>query len=76
MAEAAAPSETRNRIDCRSDKVGGIIMFSVNWRGATGHVALWNGLTYREPDHDNYSTYVEPVDPRTKTYRGEFWGLI
>lgn len=54
----------------------GIIMFSVHWRGATGHVALWNGLTYREPDHDNYSTYVEPLDPRTKTYRGEFWGLV
>jgi hypothetical protein len=53
----------------------GIIVFSVHWQGATGHVALWNGLTYREPDHDDYSRYVDPGDPRTKTYRGEFWAL-
>jgi len=53
----------------------GIIVFSVTWRGATGHIALWNGLTYREPDHDDYSRFVDPTDPKTKTYRGEFWAL-
>ena len=53
----------------------GIIVFSVHWRGASGHIALWNGITYREPNHDDYSRYVDPSDPRAKTYRGEFWAL-
>ncbi len=53
----------------------GIIAFSVNWRDATGHIALWNGATYREPAHDNYATYVNPIEPKRRTYRGEFWEL-
>jgi hypothetical protein len=53
----------------------GIIAFSVNWQGASGHIALWNGLTYREPGHDNYATYVNPVVPTVRTSRGEFWAL-
>jgi hypothetical protein len=53
----------------------GIVAFSVNWQGATGHIALWNGSTYREPGHDNYSTYVNPSYPNIKTSRGEFWEL-
>ena len=53
----------------------GIIAFSVNWNNASGHIALWNGSTYREPDHDNYATYVNPVNPNVKTSRGEFWEL-
>ena len=53
----------------------GIIAFSVNWLGATGHIALWNGLAYREPSYDNYSTYVNPTHVNIKTSRGEFWEL-
>lgn len=53
----------------------GIIAFSVNWQGATGHIALWNGATYREPSHDNYSTYVNSSYPNIRTSRGEFWEL-
>ena len=53
----------------------GIIAFSVNWRDATGHIALWNGAVYREPAHDNYASYVNPVDPARRTWRGEFWEL-
>jgi hypothetical protein len=53
----------------------GIIAFSVNWRGATGHIALWDGTTYREPSHDNYAAYVDPLYPSVKTSRGEFWEL-
>ena len=53
----------------------GIIAFSVNWEGATGHIALWNGFAYREPDHDNYATYVHSAFPNIKTTRGEFWGI-
>ncbi len=47
----------------------GIIAFSVNWNNATGHIALWNGLTYREPGHDNYATYVAPqiFEPRARS---------
>ncbi len=51
----------------------GIIAFTVNWNNATGHIALWNGLTYREPEHDNYATYAEP--PNIRTSRAEFWAL-
>jgi hypothetical protein len=53
----------------------GIIAFSVNWQGATGHIALWNGVTYREPSHDNYSTYVNSAYPNIKTLLGEFWEI-
>ena len=54
----------------------GIIAFSVNWRGATGHIALWNGYTYREPIYDNYSNYVNSSHPSVKTSRGEFWEVL
>jgi hypothetical protein len=53
----------------------GIIAFSVNWQGATGHIALWNGTNYREPSHDNYAAYVDPTYPKVRTSRGEFWEL-
>ena len=53
----------------------GIIAFSVNWEGATGHIALWDGAAYREPVYDNYSTYVNSVYPNIRTSRGEFWKL-
>ena len=53
----------------------GIVAFSVNWDGATGHIALWNGVAYREPSHDNYSTYVNGAFPNIRTSRGEFWEL-
>ena len=54
----------------------GIIAFSVNWEGATGHIALWNGATYREPNHDDYSGYVNSSYPAIRTSRGEFWELM
>jgi len=53
----------------------GVIAFTVNWDDATGHIALWNGTTYREPGHDNYSTYVNPDYPNVKTSLAEFWEL-
>lgn len=53
----------------------GIIAFSVNWAGATGHVALWNGSTYREPTYDDYASYVDRNVPSVRTFRGEFWEL-
>lgn len=53
----------------------GIIAFTVNWGDASGHIALWNGGIYREPGHDNYSTYVNSTNSGIKTSRGEFWEL-
>jgi Type VI secretion system (T6SS), amidase effector protein 4 len=54
----------------------GIIAFSVNWQDASGHIALWNGTTYREPAHDNYATYVNSTYPNIRTRLGEFWELL
>lgn len=53
----------------------GIIAFSVNWQGATGHIALWNGTTYREPSYDNYATYVSETHADVKTSRSELWEI-
>lgn len=53
----------------------GIISFNVNWQGATGHIALWNGLSYREPAYDNYATYINPAYPNIKTSSSEFWEI-
>ena len=50
----------------------GIIAFTVNWPDASGHIALWNGSTFREPAHDDYSAYI---DGAAKTSKGEFWQL-
>jgi len=50
----------------------GIIAFSVNWSNASGHIALWNGVTYREPEHDNYASFV---NANIRTSLGEFWEL-
>lgn len=53
----------------------GIIAFTVNWSDASGHIALWNGTHFREPTHDDYSTYVNRTYPNVHTSRGEFWAL-
>jgi hypothetical protein len=53
----------------------GIISFRVNWGDASGHIALWNGYSYREPGHDNYAAYVNSRFPEIKTSRGEFWEI-
>ncbi len=50
----------------------GIVAFTVNWSDATGHIALWDGRSYREPAHDNYSSYVSG---NARTSLGEFWEL-
>lgn len=49
----------------------GIVAFTVNWADASGHIALWDGVRYREPS-DNYATYSSGT---VKTSRGEFWEL-
>lgn len=52
---------------------GGLATLGVgDWQGATGHVALWNGTTYREPAHDDYAAFVNPVLPAIRTSRGKF----
>lgn len=56
-------------------KKKGIVAFSVNWQGATGHIALWDGASYREPSYDNYSMYVNSQYPSIRTTKGEFWEL-
>jgi hypothetical protein len=50
----------------------GIIAFTVNWLDASGHIALWNGSSYREPSHDNYANYANGA---AHTSKGEFWEL-
>lgn len=51
----------------------GIIVFRVGWRNATGHIALFNGQTYREPSHDDYSRYIDSSMPTTRTKQSLFW---
>ncbi len=46
-----------NPFDSDFQGTSGVIAFGVTgWNNATGHIALFNGRTYREPAHDNYST--------------------
>lgn len=51
----------------------GIIVFNVNWNRATGHIALYNGHTYREPTYDDYSRYINQSNPNIRTYQSYFW---
>ncbi len=51
----------------------GIIAFSVSgWSDASGHIALFDDRTYREPAHDNYATLAVGG---VHTIQGEFWEL-
>jgi hypothetical protein len=50
----------------------GIIAFTINFTGATGHIALWNGKEFREPAYDSYESYVNGT---VHTSLGEFWEL-
>jgi hypothetical protein len=54
----------------------GIIAFSVNWRQATGHIALWNGVHFREPGHDDFSSFIHSSNPGIKTSLGELWEIL
>ncbi|MDO5668348.1 MAG: T6SS effector amidase Tae4 family protein [Alcaligenaceae bacterium] len=51
----------------------GIIVFRVNWNDATGHIALFNGHTYREPRYDDYSRYINQNNPSIRTQQSIFW---
>lgn len=51
----------------------GIIAFGVRgWDNASGHIALWNGRSFREPSYDDYSAFSNGT---ANTYRGELWEL-
>lgn len=53
----------------------GIVAFKVNWRDATGHIALYNGQTYREPSYDDFSRYINLDNPSIRTQKSIFWEL-
>ncbi|ASY38669.1 T6SS effector amidase Tae4 family protein [Taylorella equigenitalis] len=53
----------------------GIVIFDINWVNSTGHIALFNGLEYREPKHDNYSRYIMNSNANIKTKKTQFWEL-
>ncbi|AFN35231.1 T6SS effector amidase Tae4 family protein [Taylorella equigenitalis] len=53
----------------------GIVFFDIPFGNATGHVALYNGINYREPTYDDYSTYVKESNPKIKTKRSLFWEI-
>ncbi|MCX7112757.1 MAG: type VI secretion system amidase effector protein Tae4 [Proteobacteria bacterium] len=45
-------------------KKKGIVAFEVKgWTDASGHLALWNGSAFREPEHDDYRNLKD--DPKT-----------
>jgi hypothetical protein len=71
-----APTTDKNSpFDSDFSGMRGIIAFAVNWADASGHIAMSNGTTYREPGHDNFARYVDPRNPKVRTSRGEFWRL-
>ena len=47
-------------------------MWVIGWSDATGHIALWDGGAFREPDYDDFAS---PNGPRARATRGEFWEL-
>lgn len=58
--------------DAFTGKKGILAMSVTGWSDATGHIALWDGAAFREPDHDSYASLN---GPRARTTRGEFWEL-
>lgn len=50
----------------------GIVAFTVTgWSDATGHVALYDGSDFKEPDHDD----VPEIYPEVTVVQTEFWEL-
>lgn len=48
----------------------GILAFTIDFDDASGHIPLWDGVKFREPEHDDYSTFVEG---KVRTSKGELW---
>lgn len=64
--------------------LGGQVERNINIRGfgESGNacasrmsVAPYNGINYREPTYDDYSTYVKESNPKIKTKRSLFWEI-
>jgi hypothetical protein len=57
----------------------GIVAFTVEgWGDAGGHMALWDGSAFREPDHDDYRLLQDdPTTPKreARTTRMTLWAL-
>ena len=58
----------------------GIVAFSVEgWSDASGHLALWDGDKFKEPDHDDFRTLKDdPSTPKIrqpKTTKMTLWAL-
>jgi hypothetical protein len=57
----------------------GIVAFTVQgWGDASGHLALWNGTSYKEPAYDDFSNLRDnPATPKVEpqTVRMTLWPL-
>ncbi len=57
----------------------GIVAFSVKgWSNASGHLALWDGVNFKEPGHDDYRNLKDnPATPlvEPQTTRMMLWPL-
>ncbi|SUA59750.1 T6SS effector amidase Tae4 family protein [Oligella urethralis] len=73
MFEKSGEIDTTMPFDNEIKGRRGIIVFKVNWDDATGHIALFNGQTYREPSYDDYSHYIKPSNPTVRTQKSIFF---
>ncbi len=53
----------------------GLVAFDVSgWSDASGHVALWNGTTFKEPDHDDFRGRRD--DPKTPQHEPQVESMM
>ena len=79
---ASALGTTPNKVSKNFDKAfagqQGIVTFDVTgWSNASGHVALWNGSSFREAEDDYRSLKDDPTTPQIEpsTQRMTLWSL-
>ena len=69
-ALAVTPVKITKNFSGAFAKKQGIVAFDVNgWSDASGHVALWNGTSFLEPDHDDVFTSTTAVLGSSFLYR-------
>ena len=56
------PSRVTKDFDTAFSGKRGIVCFDISgWSDASGHIALWDGSSFREPSHDDYRSPVPPA---------------
>jgi hypothetical protein len=66
---AVTPKTIKKDFDQAFTRQRGIVAFRIaGWQNASGHIALWDGGSFKEPSHDDYRDQRD--NPATEVHEG------